>query len=83
MLYSIDELKKEQDKSLGSEAKVRALEEELQNMREEMNKLREELEGVRTAAAVSEGNKQEEINRIISNYQQEVVSLQQLLRGNK
>ncbi|BFZ04743.1 hypothetical protein BsWGS_07781 [Bradybaena similaris] len=79
-LQKEDELKKEQDKSLGSEAKVKALEEELQKMREEMNKLREELEGVRTAAAVSEGNKQEEINSIISNYQQEVVSLQQLLR---
>lgn len=57
------------------------MEEELSSMKDDMNKVRWELEGVRTAAAVSESSKQEEISGIIANYQQELASLQQLLKG--
>ncbi|XP_005107498.1 rab GTPase-binding effector protein 1 isoform X2 [Aplysia californica] len=75
-----DELKRERERCQASEDKVKKMEEELESMKNEMEKVRWELEGVRTAAAVSEGNKQEEIGSIVHNYQQEVASLQQLLK---
>ncbi|KAK6967941.1 hypothetical protein BgiMline_027794, partial [Biomphalaria glabrata] len=74
------ELKTEHEKHVHSESQVKSLQDELSSMKDEMNKLRCELEGVKTAAAMSESNKQEELNSIISNYQQELASLQQLLK---
>ncbi|XP_059165915.1 rab GTPase-binding effector protein 1-like isoform X2 [Physella acuta] len=79
-LQKEDELKKERERCLASELKVKAMEEELSSMKDDMNKVRWELEGVRTAAAMSESSKQEEISGIIANYQQELASLQQLLK---
>ncbi|CAL1528515.1 unnamed protein product [Lymnaea stagnalis] len=79
-LQKEDELKKERERCQTSDEKVKAMEDELVNMKEEMDKVRWELEGVRTAAAMSESNKQEELSSIIANYQQELASLQQLLK---
>ncbi|CAG5123473.1 unnamed protein product, partial [Candidula unifasciata] len=75
-----EELSKEREKCLANEARIEAMGEELSNMRTEMDKLFLELESVRTAAALSESSKQEEINCIVAHYHQEVVSLQQLLK---
>ncbi|XP_055861361.1 rab GTPase-binding effector protein 1-like isoform X1 [Biomphalaria glabrata] len=79
-LQKENELKTEHEKHVHSESQVKSLQDELSSMKDEMNKLRCELEGVKTAAAMSESNKQEELNSIISNYQQELASLQQLLK---
>ncbi|KAK0068772.1 rab GTPase-binding effector protein 1 isoform X2 [Biomphalaria pfeifferi] len=79
-LQKENELKTEHKKHVHSESQMKSLQDELSSMKDEMNKLRCELEGVKTAAAMSESNKQEELNSIISNYQQELASLQQLLK---
>lgn len=68
-----DELKRERDRCELSEAQVKQLQ-------EGMERLKSELEGVRTAAAVSESNKQEEITDIINHHKQEVANLEQLLK---
>ena len=76
-----DELKKEQQRCAASEFQLKKMESDMVILKQEMENVKSELEGVRTAAAVSEGNKQEEVSNIIQNYQQEVATLQQLLRG--
>ena len=76
-----EELKKEREKCQASETKAQDFESQLVKISKEMERVSAELEGVRTAAAVSEANKQEEIRSVAANYQQEVASLQQLLKG--
>ena len=77
----LEELKKEREKCQASESRAQDLEVQLTKLQKDMDKVLSELEGVRTAAAVSEANKQEEIRSVAANYQQEVASLQQLLKG--
>ena len=76
-----DELKRERDRSELSESQVKRLQAEVKQLSEGMQRLQSELEGVRTAAAVSESNKQEEITDIINHHRQEVANLEQLLKG--
>ncbi|GFO20972.1 Rab GTPase-binding effector protein 1 [Plakobranchus ocellatus] len=78
-LQKEEELKKEQEKCQASEVRAQAVESQLKGLQRDMEHLQSELEGVRTAAAVSEANKQEEIRSVAANYQQELASLQQLL----
>jgi len=75
-----DELKRERDRSELSESQVKRLQAEVKQLSEGMQRLQSELEGVRTAAAVSESNKQEEITDIINHHRQEVANLEQLLK---
>ncbi|RUS84817.1 hypothetical protein EGW08_007432 [Elysia chlorotica] len=79
-LQKEEELKQEREKCQASELRAQEVESRLTKLQKDMERVTSELEGVRTAAAVSEANKQEEIRSVVANYQQELASLQQLLQ---
>lgn len=54
---------------------------ELEKLQSDMTNIRQELEDIKTAAAMSEQAKQDEIDSIRQHYEQEISSMQQLLGG--
>ena len=56
-------------------------EEKVKSLDEELDRVKSELEGVRTAAAVSEHSRHDEIEQVERIYRQEVDSMQHVMKG--
>lgn len=57
------------------------LKEEKESIQNELTNLKSEIEGIKTAAAISENSKQDEINAMQRQCQEEIASLQIIMKG--
>jgi chromosome segregation ATPase len=64
-----------------AKVKHEATESELNSVRDELERLTGELEGIKTAVAYSESNKEDEIEAIRRQCKEEIETLQSLLNG--
>ena len=62
-------------------AKQEKCQTELEKMHKDMSLLRQEMDDIKTAAAMSEQAKADEILSVKQHYEQEITSMQQLLGG--
>lgn len=57
--------------------------EELGSVQEQLTQARSEIETIKAVATVSENTKQEAIDQVRSQWQEEVASLQAIMKGNE